>query len=256
MPYQPRYKRTLDGRRKVKSTAMVRKSSVPRAIAMRGTPKGYYEIPVTNVYKLYCNTSTGIWDTNQDTGAPVGLTGYRGLCINGSLSDINIALGEGSTSANLTLSVPGFANLQGAFDLCKIARWDVTFAFENQGDNLGASTPAAMQYHFAKDLNSFVPPASRSATLEYGSVRSIGAGMPSKATISFQPYMTMDANTIGAGSTTQGVNSPSAYCLTDSPGVAHRGIIGWLDAAQPSGTAKVGYLYVTIRQIRRYKISR
>ena len=157
---------------------------------------------------------------------------------------------------NFTLSVPGFANLQGAFDLCKIARWDVTFAFENQGDNLGQTAPAAMQYHFAKDCNSFVPPASRAAMLEYGQVRSIGAGMPSKARISFQPYMTLDANTIGAGSTTQGVNVPSQYCLTDSPGTAHRGVLGWLDAAQPSGTAKAGYLYVTIRQIRRYKISR
>ena len=54
---------------------------VPRAIQTRGTPEGYYDIPYHQMVRLYCNTSSGFWPTNQTSMAPYGGAGYQGIGI-------------------------------------------------------------------------------------------------------------------------------------------------------------------------------
>jgi len=230
---------------------------IPKAIQYRGTPRGYYEIPVTVCFKVYWNTSTGFWQTNQTTGANQGLTGYRGFALSTSLSDVNLALGEGSVSTNITIAVPGFSQLQSVFDMVKIANMEVTIYQANGSTSLNTSDSASNIVFFAKDLNSFNPPASNTAMMQYADLHEISTtNNYQKKVISFVPYINTDAQTIDGASTTVGVNEPAKYMNTDSPGVAHRGLVGWMDAVQATGTARQGHIYIVVKQTRRYKISR
>ena len=70
-------------------------TKIPRAIRTRGTPEGYYEIPVTIYRKVYFNMSTGVWPTNQSTGAQIGVTGYSGFGIANQLDNSHMFFGNG-----------------------------------------------------------------------------------------------------------------------------------------------------------------
>lgn len=232
--------------------------SVPKAIALRGTPGGYYEIPVTNVFKVFWDTSTGFWRTNQTTGAKIGVNGYRGFQLSTSLSDVQMTLGEGASTDSIVQSVPGFTNLQATFDMCKIAKIHVEVYSMSDGGSPGSSndTPGAM-FYMACDYNDVIPPANVAAILQYSDVECnsiCNQRMVSKK--SFTPYIVLDANNIGDTSNVTSVNQPATYIRCDNPGVAHRGIIGWVDAAQASGTTRGAYVYIKITQIRRYKVNK
>jgi len=246
------------GQRKRTSALISRRTPVPRSIRFRGTPDGYYEIPVTSLFKVYVNTSTGLWQTNQTTGAQIGVTGYRGFVLSTSLSDVNLALGEGSVSTNITQTIPGFSQLQAVFDMVKIARMEVSFHFMANSQDMTTSTDSgAMCMFMAEDKNSINPVSSQSAMLQYSTLKSIYSNnMRQDAKFNIIPYISTDAQTIDGVSSTNGVNEPPTYINTDSPGVAHRGILGWLDASSAGGSARNMYLYITVKQIRRYKISR
>lgn len=250
----PASERSVVPRRQYKK----KRQNIPKALAYRGTPGGYYEIPVTNLFKVYYNTSTGLWQTNQDTGASQGLTGYRGFALSTSLSDVNLALGEGSISTNITQSVPGFATLQDAFDMCKIARLEVEIYFMQDGIPMtqDGSTPAAM-LHVVKDLNSVNPPTSQSVILQYADVRTNQmTSYYTKQRWSFVPYSEIAGETIDGSSSTFSINRPATYMSTVTPGVAHRGLLGWIDCAQSAQNARQGFIYIKVKQIRRFKISR
>lgn len=245
---------------KPKQTKYARQRTVPvpKSIAFRGTPQGYYEIPVTNVFKVYYNTSSGMWQTDQNTGATLGVTGYRGFALSTSLSDVNLALGEGAVSTNITLSVPGFSSLQDVFDMCKIARLEVEIYFmqDAQPINNSATTPAA-QLCVVRDYNSVTPPTSFSVVNQYADIKTCqNTAMYSRQKHVFVPYYEYAAETIDGASSTSSMNRPSTYMSTVTPGVAHRGLLGWLDVAQATGTAFTGYIYIRVKQIRRFKISR
>lgn len=83
------------------------KSKIPLAIKTRGTPSGYYEIPVRTLTRIYVNTSSGMWQTNQTTGGSVGLTGYQGISFSSTLDAFATYLGAGSISASIFNSTPG-----------------------------------------------------------------------------------------------------------------------------------------------------
>jgi len=232
--------------------------SIPKSIQFRGTPKGYYEIPVTNLFKVYYNTSTGLWQTNQDTGASQGLIGYRGFSLSTSLSDVNLALGEGSVSTNITQSVPGFASLQDVFDVCKIARLEVEIYFmQDANGNSGSGDSPASMLHVVKDYNSVNPPSNQSAILQYGEIKNCqSTSMHTRQKWSFQPHTEQSGETIDGASSTFSINRPSTYMATATPGVAHRGLLGWIDSAQSTGSARTGYVYILVKQIRRFKMTR
>ena len=103
------------------------KRRVPRAIATRGTPDGYYEIPVRVFWKLYVNTSTGAYVTDPVTGVQSGATGYQGIVVSYDYSSVTVDLGNGAFSAVNIINIPGVSELQSVFDLCKMYRVDYEF---------------------------------------------------------------------------------------------------------------------------------
>lgn len=244
--------------RRQQQVAKYRRPSVPRTIALRGTPGGYYEIPTTSVFKVFWDTNTGFWRTNQTTGAKLGVNGYKGFQLSTSLDNVQLSLGEGTTTDTIVQGVHGFAQLQAVFDMCKIARIDVEIQSMSDGGTPGTAndTPGAMFYHVV-DYNDVVPPANVGAILQYSGVRYASLCQQSMITKrSYTPYIVLDANNIGDTSNVTSVNQPATYIRCDNPGVAHRGLLGWVDAAQASGTTRGGYIYIRVTQIRRYKVNK
>ena len=54
-------------------------SRIPRAISTRGTPDGYYEIPVRTLLKVYGNNGSGFFNTNQGPSSSPSGIGYQGF---------------------------------------------------------------------------------------------------------------------------------------------------------------------------------
>jgi len=251
----PKRQRTNKHYAKKRASAIVR---VPRAISTRGTPDGYYEIPMRQLFRIYGNTSTGLWNTNQTTGAPIGATGYQGLGIYAALDNTYINLGNGAVSAVITQSVPDFASAQNLFDLCKIVDMKVEIWYTNHSRDLSSTGTVygAPELFLAEDLNDAFPPSSINTVLDKKKVLRCSAMQDKKFTMMTKPYLTTDASSNdGSGvSTATAVAQPSTYVRCAVPSVSHFGIKGW--SALP--TAADSYLYevnILITQTRRYKMN-
>ena len=157
-----------------KSRAMVaRRTRVPRALLTRGTPDGYYEIPVTVYRRVNWNMSSGLWETNQATGAQIGSTGYQGFGMGTQLDTSQFLLGNGSVSASIQITVPGFAELQSVFDECKIARIDYEIWLSNQANFQNSTAYQTPNIWVVTDYNGIDPPSSLNSLLQYADVRCI-----------------------------------------------------------------------------------
>lgn len=236
------------------------KQSLPMAIRTRGTPDGYYEIPVKTLIKLYANTSTGLWNTNQSTGAPSGGTGYRGFGISLNLDQVNFHLGEGSISSTIAVSVPGFTELQQVFDLCKISDVKVEYWWVNQSPDLSttAGNYGGYDMYVTEDVNNVDPPNLLEKIMQYSKVKRIRGTENRTFTQSFKPHMRVVAGSSDdeTGFTgTLALSQPASYIQTNKPGVAHFGVRGFVDLPT-AANARIGYLNVCITQVRRYKMSR
>lgn len=234
------------------------KSSVPMAIRNRGTPDGYYELPVRQLFKLYCNTSTGIWNTDQSTGASVGLTGYRGFGISSTLDSVRVSLGEGAFLANIDLTVPGFSQLQGVFDLCKISDMEVHYWWTTDPRELTTSGHGYFDMYTVTDPNNVDPPAALSDIMQYSKVNRIPSNAQNIVKQKFKPHIRAVAgseNFETGTSTTVALAQPSTYIQTAKPGVAHFGVRGWVDIPSAAITC-VTYLNILVIQNRRYKIGK
>lgn len=246
-------------RRGSKKDAKYRKSSLPVAIRTRGTPDGYYEIPVRSLVKLYCNTSTGLWDTTQGTGAPIGTRGWRGFGISSTLDNTTFYLGENAVSAAIVSSVPGFTELQSVFDLCKIVDMKVQMWWTNQSSDLSTATSyGGFDLYIAEDPNNVDPPANLGTIMQYQKVKRYPGDNGTMMNYTIKPHVRVSAGADDgeAGTaTTLGAVMPSTYIQTAKPGVSHLGFRGWVDVPQ-SATARTSTLNVLITQTRRYKMSR
>lgn len=256
MPPLKKYKRS----RKNYGQRKVSKPSLPMAIRTRGTPDGYYEIPVRTLIKLYANTSTGLWPTTQSTGAPSGTTGYRGFGMSFNLDYVNFILGEGSAASTISVPVPGFTELQQVFDLCKIADVKVDYWWVNQSPDMSATSGnyGGFDMYVTEDCNNVDPPNALEKIMQYSKVKRIRGTENRTFTQSFKPHMRLVAGASDdeTGFTgTLAMAQPSAYVQTNKPGVAHFGVRGFVDI--PTGAnSRIGYLNVCVTQLRRYKISR
>lgn len=234
------------------------RSAIPMAIRTRGTPAGYYELPVRVLFKIYANTSTGLWNTDQSTGASVGLTGYRGFGISSSLDAVRVSLGEGAYSANIDLSVPGFSELQNVFDLCKITDQEVHYWWTTDPRELTTSAHGYFDMYTVTDPNNVDPPANLGTVMQYSKVHRIPSNAQKIVVQSYKPHIRSVAgseNFETGTSTTVAVSSPSTYIQTAKPAVAHFGVRGWCDIpSQP--TTCYSYLNILIVQKRRYKIGK
>lgn len=234
-------------------------TKVPAAIRTRGTPAGYYEIPVRQLIKLYTNTSTGFWETTQGSGTAVGTRGWRGMGLSFQLDNTNVYLGEGSTSSFAANSVPGFTELQAVFDLCKIVDIEVEFWWTNQTNEISSATSyGAFDLYVAEDPNNIDCPTNIGTIMQYQTVKRYTCTPDSRMRYKIKPHIRMSGGSddLDAGtSTTLGVTYPSTYIQTNKPAVSHLGFRAWVDIPT-SATARVGTLNMMITQTRRYKMSR
>ena len=165
-------------RRMVGSTYRRKKSykqRIPRAIANRGTPSGYYELPVRVFWKLYLNTATGAYVTDPVTGNQSGAIGYPGIAISFDYSQVYIDLGSNSFAANIAVNIPGVTDLQSVFDLCKIYRVDYDFWWANglNQSPTAANAAGAPELWIANDQSGAFPPGSQTTVLQYSDVTRI-----------------------------------------------------------------------------------
>lgn len=231
---------------------------VPRAISTRGTPDGYYEIPMRQLFRVYVNTSSGFWDTNQSTSAPLGVTGYLGMSIWAALDNTYISLGNGTASAVITTSVPDYSSAQNLFDCCKIADMSVDMWYTNHSRELASTASAygAMEAYFAEDVNDSIPPSAINQVLDKKRVVRAYAAQDKTFKFKIKPHITGDASgNDGAGSsTTLGITTPATYIRTDRPAVSHFGIKGFC-VTPTSGTSYSAILNILVTQKRRYKVN-
>lgn len=231
-----------------------RQSRVPRPLRTRGTPDGYYEIPVTIYRRLYFNMSTGLWVTDPVTAATSGSTGYNGFGLGTQLDTSTMYLGGSGASVNVT--VPGFAELQNVFDECKIARIHYEFWFANQSGEGGTTLLQAPNVWIVQDTNSVDPPSSQSTLLQYANVKLVKGDIHTPTKITLYPRMREDVSSDGAAlstSTTSSVMDHARYCSTEKPSAFHFGLRGWFETNAALATVYLGYLCIKETQIRRYK---
>lgn len=233
---------------------------VPRAIAHRGTPRGYYEIPVSLFRKVYWNMSTGMWATDQTSGAPVGSTGYNGVSMTTALDTSYMSLGNsGAFSANNNISIPGFAELQAVFDQCKVVRIDYEFWFSNPSMTQSAGAFDAPELWLVKDYDNADPPASMNEVLQYQKpIRILGNANNGTYKVSIYPKVRTSLGSAldeaGTTTTLAGVAS-GGYEDAQKPGAQHFGLRGWFVTNSSQG-ATLGYLHIKETQVRRYKITK
>ena len=73
--------------------------------------------------RLYCNTSSGFWPTNQTSMAPYGGAGYQGIGIAFQPNNTRITFGNsGTTTSYEDFSISDFTSLQAIFDDVKLAK--------------------------------------------------------------------------------------------------------------------------------------
>lgn len=252
-------KKQRRGSKKYAQRRAYSKSSMPMAIRNRGTPDGYYELPVRTLFKLYCNSTTGLWNTDQGTGAQIGLTGYRGFGIGTSLDAVRIDLGEGGSATSVTLTVPGFSELQAVFDLCKIADMQVDYWWTTDPRELTTAAHGYMDMYTVVDPNDTNPPANLGNIMQYSKVTRIPSNAQNIVKQKFKPYIRTVAGTSAEESgtaSTVALAQPSTYIQCAKPGIFHFGVRGWVDIPPNAPTAVQTYLNILVTQVRRYKIGK
>jgi len=238
-------------------------AKIPQAIRTRGTPDGYYEIPVRTLIKVVGNNQAGFFNTNQDTSSPSGI-GFQGFGLFSSLDNVTMLLGEGSISASIVRTVPGFSEMARVFDQCKIAAMSIDVWFEVVPNSIGESTGTNYgmpDLYVTQDKDDAIPPANVAEILQYQKVQRM-PGMGYKTYKNrCNPYVRDVNGTSGdetSTTTTISGSSPSGYMNTSKPAAAHLGWKGFMatDFAGSSSGAKPFVMNVLIHQIRRYKMSK
>ncbi len=235
-------------------------SRVPRAIATRGTPAGYYEIPVNVFRRVYWNMSTGLWKTDQTTGAPSGATGYNGFSLGTQLDASLMALGNGSFSADNHITIPGFAEVQTVFDQGKIVRIEYEFWFSNQATvNSNVNAYENPELWIVYDPDNLDPPSSIGEISQYQKVLKVKGNANNgvfKTTVYPKVRISVGSAADEGGTATTLTGSESAgYMDLAKPSATHFGLRGYF-INNTHMTNHLGYLHICERQIRRFKITR
>lgn len=256
MAYKRQRRGTRQFAKKNNARAIVR---VPRAISTRGTPDGYYEIPMRQLFRIYGNTSSGLWNTNQTTNAPIGATGYTGMAIYSTLDNTYINLGNGGTSATITQSATDYSASTQMFDLCKIVDMKFELWFTNHSRELssGVDTYGAPELFIAEDVNDAVPPSAIADVLSKKRVIRCSAMSDRKFSTTIKPHLVLDtAAHDGTGTTTTtSMAQPSTYCRLDRPAAVHYGLKGFVSIPSASAVAYQYCVNILVTQTRRFKVN-
>lgn len=243
---------------------------VPRAIATRGTADGYTEIPVHSYTKIYVTANAGFWDTNQISGAPAASASGPGIGYYTSLDTEYWLIGGFGVYNTIAKTVPGFSQLQGVFDLCKIVdiKQEYWFTYANIS-SAGVEYAAAAdtlrsgggldlpELWLTEDTNNANPGNNMDDICQYSRVTCVRAnGNHTKFRI--KPEIREDIGTAGDESgvtTTLGASRPSTYMVTSRPAGAHLGMRGFLNVSSVNNVPQSGFLHIRTTQLRRYKRS-
>lgn len=230
---------------------------VPKPIQTRGTPAGYYEIPMRQLFRLYTNSSSGFWNSNQTTNAPIGATGYSGLAYYGQFDNSYINLGNGGISATVTQTVNDSTSAANLFDLCKIAEmeveiWITNYAHEASGT---AGKYGAIEVYFCQDTNDAIPPNALTDVIDRSRVLRITPD-GRKYKMKFSPYISTDASTNdgAASTTTLSVATPATYFRCAKPAVSHYGFKAWI-VTPSDATVQLYSVNILVTQKRRFKMN-
>lgn len=238
---------------------LVAKPRVPRAIVSRGTPNGYYEIPVTIYHRLYFNSSTGVWPTDPITGVQTGSTGYNGFGLCSDLDVSYINFGNGGVVAQQVDNVPGFAQMAAVFDECKIARIHYEMWVAGTAGELGTTLKSAPNVFVVVDNNNADSPSNLNEILQYSPVHTVKGDIARTLKLTVYPKVRMS---VGAGeqesstSTTIAMVQSAGYMECAKPAVTHFGVRGYFETTSSLASAQLGYLCIKETQIRRYKVNK
>lgn len=199
--------------------------------------------------------STGLWETNQGSGASVGATGYNGFSFASTLdTSVNFVGG-----ANNNISVPGFAEMQAVFDQCKIVRIDYEFWFANQAHEMTSTSHDSPELFIVTDYDNIDVPTSIGEVMQYSKIhRVVGNANGGKYKMSLYPKVRTSIGSDGAEAATATTlcgSETAGYMDAQRPGAYHMGLRGWFNT-NSSQPATLGYLHILERQIRRYKITK
>lgn len=242
---------SIQGGRPKRGRNIVRR--VPRAIQTRGTPDGYYEIPSNMLIRLYFNSTTGVWPTNQANNSPTGATGYEGFGIRYDFDEVYIHFGNnGAINTSQAITIPGAANLGTVFDQFKQVRVKQEYWVANQTAGVHTTTAGNPEFWVVQDPNDAFPPSS-DAIQQYSRSTRVLTDRPVKVT-HYQKVVLDGAIDAGTGATTGTGPSMNTYMRAGS-GVSLVGtkVYFWIPTNPGGGTAFIGYLNIKLRIVRRYK---
>lgn len=238
---------------------VAKRSRIPRAVRTRGTPDGYYEIPVTVYRRLYFNMSTGLFVTDPYTGALSGSNGYNGFGLGTQLDTSQCLLGNGAVSATVQVTVPGFSELQAVFDECKVYRIDYEFWVSSQASETGSASGQTPNIWIAPDYNGIDPPGALTTLLQYSKLKCVKGDINHPLKITIYPKIREDASSDGAEMSTAATSSvmrSAAYMSTAKPAALHYGLRGWFETNTNMAQVDTGFLMIKETQHRRYKIAK
>lgn len=227
---------------------------VPRAIRTRGTPDGYYEIPQNVLLRFYFNTSTGIFVTDQATGAPVGATGYKGLGFRFTDDEVVLHFGDNNViSTTSTITIPNATELNSVFDECKTARVHMQYWVANQTPGGHTTTGYDPEFWAVVDTNDTFPPGQDIIQSYAKNTRILTDRVTN---MQFVPALQVDAAAdAGSGASTAAGLSMNGYVRTGSNAtLLGSKLYYWLPYTSTS--TYVGYLNIKIVLVRRYKRTR
>jgi hypothetical protein len=205
--------------------------------------------------RFYFNTSSGIFVTDQATGAPPSLTtGYKGLGFRFTDDECIIHFGDnGTISTTSVVAIPNAAELNSVFDECKTARVVMQYWLANQTPNGHTQVGYDPEFWAVVDTNDAFPPGQ---DIIQGYAKNIRILTDRVTNMSYVPALQVDAAAdAGSGATTAAGLSVNGYIRTGSnASVLGSKLYYWLPYT--STNSYVGYLNIKITLIRRYKRTR
>jgi len=226
-------------------------SRVPRAIATRGTPNGYTEINYTQMIRLYTNTSTGFWPTDQSTCTSYGGQGYSGLGFAFTPSNTRVTFGNSTTSTTFEdFAITDAAALGEIFDEVKMAKIRVEVWINTQSSNINNVLSNTPEQWMVVDTNDSTPPGLTGIQQYANSVRIL----PNKnTTMTFKPYLMADNMADDTGSAlASGAMQQQGY-VKSTTGAFHYGMKVWQWMPYEPDSGQVYFTQFRITFTRRFK---
>lgn len=250
---QRRYKRARTG----SFNNVTRRNSVgvPRPIRNRGTATGYYEMPDHTLIRLYGNTTTGLWNTDQTTGSGIGTIGYQGIGISCALDQMQVALGNGAITSSIFKDFTDYNAKCSIFDLAKIVEFEIEIWPTIQTAALNSSLFSAPELWLATDRTDAVPPVSAEELFPCSDIKRVVLDPSKVFKMKVKPYIKYEVSNSTTDTSTSylpGVAAPATYLNTSALTVKHLGVKGWL-VIPTNQTSSTFSLNIKVRRVVRWK---